>query len=335
MRTFVRSLVMGFVPLPVVYFLLPLLIYSFPYFFQHIFFLNFVKIPFTDYQNLSAYGVGGGFNFYLRFNTTVGGKPEAMQLGAWHVFPQSFAGRFPPNADFSTDEIKKIVRRSDSPIVVYLHGNSFDRTTRHRCELYRILSALDYHVLAIDYRGYGDSWGRPTEIGVVEDAKAIFKYARELDPEKPVFFWSHSLGTAVAARTVAELSVDGTPPNALVLEAPFNNLPEVISNHPFSVPFRFLPWFNSTVIEPLIASGLRFASDEHVAKISCPMLVFHAQDDHIIPVKLGRKLVDAARAAGRRVEYVEFEARRQFLHKYMHRAEELPTIVKEFFAKSQ
>lgn len=49
-------------------------------------------------------------------------------------------------------------------------------------------------------------------------------------------------GTGVASRAVAELSDKGEAPTALVLEAPFNNLHDVISNHPFSVPFRFLPY---------------------------------------------------------------------------------------------
>jgi fermentation-respiration switch protein FrsA (DUF1100 family) len=93
----------------------------------------------------------------------------------------------------------------------------------------------------LDYRGYGDSGGKPTEEGVVADAKAVYNYGKSLDPTKSIYVWGHSMGTGVAARAVAELTDSGQAPTALVLEAPFNNLPDVIKNHPFSVPFRFLP----------------------------------------------------------------------------------------------
>jgi alpha-beta hydrolase superfamily lysophospholipase len=76
-----------------------------------------------------------------------------------------------------------------------------------------------------------------------------------------------------------------------------------------------------------IAENLNF-------RISCPILVFHAQDDHIIPVKLGQKLVESARLSNRTVKYVEFDASRKFLHKYIHRAKELPEILVDFFSNA-
>lgn len=62
-------------------------------------------------------------------------------------------------------------------------------------------------------------------------------------------------------------------------------------------------------------------------RITCPILVLHAADDHIIPVHLGRKLVAAAKESNRNVEFVEFEAARGFMHKYIHRAPELPKLL--------
>lgn len=35
----------------------------------------------------------------------------------------------------------------------YAHGNSFDRTIAHRCELYNVLTAMGYQVVSFDYRG--------------------------------------------------------------------------------------------------------------------------------------------------------------------------------------
>ena len=63
-------------------------------------------------------------------------------------------------------------------------------------------------------------------------------------------------------------------------------------------------------------------------RVTCPILVLHAEDDHVIPIDLGRKLVNSAKTANRKVTLIEFEAKREFLHKYIHRAEELPAIIK-------
>lgn len=114
-------------------------------------------------------------------------------LGVWHIFPQSLKSKLPDTDSLTTETTRQLVRENSHGILIYLHGNSFDRTSPHRCELYRILSAIDLHVLALDYRGYGDSSGRPTEDGVVADAKAIYDYARSLDPAKPIFVWGHSM----------------------------------------------------------------------------------------------------------------------------------------------
>ncbi|VDK58379.1 unnamed protein product, partial [Gongylonema pulchrum] len=56
-------------------------------------------------------------------------------------------------------------------------------------------------------------------------------------------------------------------------------------------------------------------------------MILHAEDDHIIPPHLARKLRDCAVHAKRDVTYVEFDAHRHFRHKYIHLAPELPEIV--------
>ncbi|VDM29691.1 unnamed protein product [Toxocara canis] len=124
-----------------------------------------------------------------------------------------------------------------------------------------------------------------------------------------------------------ELCESGMAPEGVILEAPFNNLHDAITYHPFSAPFRWLPWFDEILLHPLENSGLNMSSDLRIARITCPILILHAEDDHIIPSKLGRRLRDAALAARRDITYVEFEAGRQFRHKYICMADELPSII--------
>lgn len=293
---------------------------------QHMFFLNFVKVPFRNFTNLTYYGVNSlGRNFYLR------GK-NGLRLGCWHILPSEVTKNY-YNIKVDPREMERLMETLNYPVIVYLHGNSFDRSQPSRCGLYNLLTSLNFHVLALDYRGYGDSNGSPTENGVIEDAKEIFNYAKSHSGQNHVFLWGHSMGTAIATATAKELSETGSPPVGLILESPFNNLLDVVTYHPFATPFRWLPWFNRTVLKPLHRSGLNMSSDYRITKVSCPILILHAEDDHIIPLHLARKLRDCAYNAERDVTYVEFDASRQFRHKYIHLATELPGILTKFTEK--
>ena len=56
------------------------------------------------------------------------------------------------NASYDNDGYEKSL--SDGfPIILYLHGITGSRINGHRLELYKKLQALDYHVIAFDYRG--------------------------------------------------------------------------------------------------------------------------------------------------------------------------------------
>lgn len=61
---------------------------------------------------------------------------------------------------------------STDTVVLYLHGNAHNRSLQHRVQLYRLLLEMGYYVLAIDYRGFGDSSPVDlTETSVVADAR--------------------------------------------------------------------------------------------------------------------------------------------------------------------
>lgn len=61
----------------------------------------------------------------------------------------------------------------------------------------------------------------------------------------------------------------------------------------YNVHFQFfknLPWFSYTVVEPMQANNLRFESDKFILNVDCPILIIHAEDDKVVPYKLGRKV---------------------------------------------
>ena len=114
--------------------------------------------------------------------------------------------------------------------ILYLHGVSNTRGYDHRVGLYKVLLACGYKVLALDYRGFGDSStdNAVTEDTVVEDARAAIAWMRDrLNDSEQLLVWGHSLGAAIACRAVAEEHIENVNESniaILILESPFNNM---------------------------------------------------------------------------------------------------------------
>lgn len=231
---------------------------------------------------------------------------------------------------------EETLKATSNDIVLYLHGNTASRGASHRVELYKMLRSLNYHVITLDYRGYGDSANiSPTERGVVYDALAVYQYITSIS-KNPVYLWGHSLGTGVATHLLSLLTDMSLPgPKALVLESPFNNIREEICAHPFSKLYRHLPWFDFMISSPMYANQLRFESDNHISEFRQPVLILHAEDDAVVPFKLGYKLyriaLDTRGKAWGPVEFHRFEKTSHYGHRYICRAPNLPEIVLGFF----
>lgn len=184
-----------------------------------------------------------------------------------------------------------MLQADGSKVFLYLHGNTGSRAAAHRVELYKLLRELGFHILALDYRSYGDSTPRTmSEAGVVRDAITVYKYITNIT-KNPVFVWGHSLGTGILAHMMAALDQKhAQAPRLAIMESPFSNIRDEIREHPFSKLFRHLPWFDYTIAEPMYANHLRFESDKNIAKFRQPVMILHAQDDLVVPFRLGYKV---------------------------------------------
>ena len=59
-------------------------------------------------------------------------------------------------------------------VVFYLHGNAGNIS--HRIDYLQMFHRLGYATLIVDYRGYGESTGSPTEAGTYLDALASWRW---------------------------------------------------------------------------------------------------------------------------------------------------------------
>ncbi|XP_065378750.1 lysophosphatidylserine lipase ABHD12 isoform X2 [Macaca fascicularis] len=288
-----------------------------------------VRVPyFIDLKKPQDQGLNHTCNYYLQ-------PEEDVTIGVWHTVPAVWW----KNAQGKDQMWYEDALASSHAIILYLHGNAGTRGGDHRVELYKVLSSLGYHVVTFDYRGWGDSVGTPSERGMTYDALHVFDWIKARSGDNPVYIWGHSLGTGVATNLVRRLCERETPPDALILESPFTNIREEAKSHPFSVIYRYFPGFDWFFLDPITSSGIKFANDENVKHISCPLLILHAEDDPVVPFQLGRKLYSIAAPARSfrdfKVQFVPFHSDLGYRHKYIYKSPELPRILREFLGKSE
>ena len=174
--------------------------------------------------------------------------------------------------------------RKDAPALLYLHGSRWNLTG----QLFRIeqLHAMGFSVLAVDYRGFGQSRGPlPSEASVYQDALIAWEHLVRLQPEASKrFIYGHSLGGAVAVNLAHQLAGEAQSPQAagLIVESSFTNLGDVateVSNT--SLPVRWL-------------LSQEFDSLSKIGKVDIPVLIAHGRDDRYVPARFSEALFEAA-----------------------------------------
>jgi len=162
-------------------------------------------------------------------------------------------------------------------LVIFFHGNAGN--IAHRLDYLRMFHDLGLATLIIDYRGYGQSSGRPSEQGTYLDADAAWLHATQTlgFPADRIVLFGESLGGGVAARLATKQR-----PAALVLASTFTSVPDMGADLYPLLPIRLL-------------AHIRYDSLARLAEIACPLLVIHSRNDDIIPFAHGRRLFEAAR----------------------------------------
>jgi fermentation-respiration switch protein FrsA (DUF1100 family) len=153
------------------------------------------------------------------------------------------------------------------------HGNAGN--IANRAVIYQFLAETPANVLAVEYRGYGKSEGKPSEAGLYKDADAAYQHlvtTKGIDP-KTILSFGQSLGTSVAAHLAAQHEVGG-----LILEAPFPSAAQVTRNL-----YWFLPGLNWLMYS-------QFETGARVKELHAPVLIVHCDKDPVIPFIMGQRV---------------------------------------------
>ncbi len=157
------------------------------------------------------------------------------------------------------------------------HGNAGN--IANRAVIYQFLAESPANVLAVEYRGYGKSEGKPSEAGLYKDAEAAYQLlvtTKGIDP-KTILSFGQSLGTSVAAHLAAQHQVGG-----LILEAPFPSAAQVTRKL-----YWFLPGLNWLMYS-------QFETGARVKEVHAPVLIVHCNRDPVIPFIMGQRVYNLA-----------------------------------------
>ncbi len=175
--------------------------------------------------------------------------------------------------------------RQDKPVILYFHGNG--GALKYRVDRFLQLIADGIGLVALEYRGYGGSSGRPSEAGLIADAQAAYAFAAEHYPAKQLVLWGESLGSGVAVALAAE-----KPVGRVILEAPFTSAADVAAQQYWFLPVRLL-------------MKDQFRSDQRIGKVSAPILILHGVKDQVVPFAQGERLFELAHQPKRIVRFLD------------------------------
>lgn len=161
--------------------------------------------------------------------------------------------------------------------LLWFHGNAGNMG--HRVDdLALFHHLLGVNVFIFDYRGYGNSQGKPSERGVYQDSRAALAHLMDRSDVNPgrIVYFGRSLGAAVAVELALHHRPDG-----MILYSPFTSLADMgAALYTFS-PVRLL-------------AGNRLNSLARMSRYTGPLLVIHGEADEIIPIEQGRALYQVA-----------------------------------------
>ena len=199
-------------------------------------------------------------------------KPNRKCLNLWY---------FNRNYQDYCDRLKKLEpQRTEFPkdrTMLFFHGNSGNIS--HRDYVIEVCREFGLNLLLLDYRGYGYSDGCPEIKGIMQDSILAYDYLRTLCSPQEIIVWGESLGGAAAVHVASNRNC-----RCLVLISTFSSLDDVIFDSDTPSWFRYpTGYLVKNTVEPL-------SSKSKIAKVSCPVIVIHSEEDGYIGFNSAKRL---------------------------------------------
>ncbi|KAL9538394.1 hypothetical protein MBANPS3_010964 [Mucor bainieri] len=260
-------------------------------------FLHWVKFPFHPrFDMLEYYGFGHNQGRNIKISTS-----DNVTIGAWHFLPTEYYKqqqqlRFAQDPAQDDEMFDAALSDPEYETIVYFHGNALHRAAPWRVDLYKqlLLRFSKINLIAIDYRGFGDSESTPSEFGLRIDAQSTLDWLNEKGvPNHRISLIGHSLGTGVATTLAHDMSGLGSPPKSLILKAGYSSMTTLIFEYnvipklPILSPIKRLPALEKWLLSKL---NHKFNSLSRIQDVNCPILIIYGKHDVEIPISNSQAL---------------------------------------------
>lgn len=177
--------------------------------------------------------------------------------------------------------------------VLYLGGNGFLLAISR--DILTSIYNQKVNVFAFDYRGYGQSAGKPSVKGIKRDAQSAYNYIIEKVrvQQQNLIIHGHSMGSFFALWLA-----NNNPAAAVVLESPITNVEDLTD--------RLVPWmvkpFISFEIDPQLANENNLTE---IIKLQKPVLIISGENDNITPKGMAETLYEEAKVFEKELVIIE------------------------------
>jgi len=160
--------------------------------------------------------------------------------------------------------------------VLFCHGNGGN--IMHRLDSMNIFYNLGLNCFIFDYRGYGNSEGKPGEDGTYLDAEAAYEWLtkeKKISPNDIIIF-GRSLGGSIATQLASKVQA-----RALIIESTFTSYVDIGRKFYPYMPVRLFARFGYRTID-------------YIKDVHCPVMIIHSRSDDIVPFEFGLELYEVA-----------------------------------------
>jgi pimeloyl-ACP methyl ester carboxylesterase len=155
-------------------------------------------------------------------------------------------------------------------LILYFHGNS--RSIKGWAKYAKDFFRYKYDVVLVDYRGFGKSTGKRTEVDMLNDMQFVYTRLAEQYGEQHLIVYGRSLGSGFATKVASD-----NRPRYLILDAPYFSFKKVVERFLPILPLRFLLRF-------------QLRTDTWITKVTCHTYILHGTKDWLIPIRNSEQL---------------------------------------------